>query len=92
MKYIRVKWEHTFDNEPVELISELDEALQEVRKIEVFRDGRKGFASKAESTGGTRLSLESLPSLAEIASDPQFKPAEISKREFEEAWSNRHPS
>ncbi len=44
MKYIRVKWNHLFSDEPVLLFSELDDARWEVRKIEVFRDGHQGYA------------------------------------------------
>jgi hypothetical protein len=88
-RYLRVLWKHSFASEPVELLSELDEARFELRKIEIFRDGQKGYASSTESERGTGLSLEPIPSLADIASDPQFLPEEISREEFELAWENR---
>jgi hypothetical protein len=87
--YIRVNWNHQHTDEPVILLSELDENRLEVRKIEVFRDGRCGFAAAEESRAGTRLGIEPVPSLSEIALDPQFEPFEISKDAFETAWSNR---
>jgi hypothetical protein len=90
MKYLHVLWRHSLVDEPVELLSEIDDVRFEVRRIEIFRDRRKGFASSTESGGDTRLSVEALPSLAEIASDPQFQPHEISKHEFELAWKNRN--
>src|SRR5258705_13531981 len=43
MQYIRVRWKHALPDEPVELLSELDSESWEVRKVEVFRDGRLGF-------------------------------------------------
>jgi hypothetical protein len=90
MKYLRVLWSHSSADEPVELLSELDEARFEVRKVEVFRNGQKGYASNDESERGTRLGLEPVPCLADIASDPQFLPEEISSEEFDLAWRNRH--
>ena len=89
MMYLRVQWKHCLEDEPVELLSELDEARFEVRKVEIFRDGRKGYASNTESERGACLSIEPVPGLAEIASDPQFLPEEISKEEFDLAWKNR---
>ncbi len=89
MKYILVKWNHLFGDEPVLLYSELDDARWEVRKIEVFRDGHQGYASATESGGSTRLGEAPIPALAEIASDPQFEPSEITKEQFEEMWNNR---
>lgn len=90
MKYICVKWIHSNPTEPVLLCSELDPENWEVRKVEVWADGAKGFASETESFGSTQLSEEPLPSLDEIASDPQFQPSEITKEEFEALWEARH--
>jgi len=92
MTYMRVKWKHSLPTEPVLLYSELDGARWELRKIEVFADGRRDFATASEATGGTRLSKEPLPTLDEIARDPQFEPTEITRAEFEEVWANRGTS
>jgi hypothetical protein len=92
MTYIRVKWVHSNPRYPVLLYSELDSARWEVRKVEVFVDGRRGFACKEESAGGTGLGKEPVPPLAEITADPQFEPSEITKEEFEEVWAKRHES
>jgi hypothetical protein len=89
MRYIRVKWIHSHPDEPVLMYSELDDAGWEIRKVEVFPNGSVGFASLTEATPSTRLSIEPLPSLDEIASDPQFEPVEITKDEFEKVWANR---
>ncbi len=89
MNYIQVKWKHVFPAEPVLMYSELDENRWEVRKVEVFPDGHRGYASTAGSFGGTRLGKEPIPPLAEIAADSQFEPAEISREEFERVWANR---
>lgn len=89
MRYLRVQWIHFHPGEPIEIYSEATEDGWEMRKVELFRDGSVGFASPSEGMGSTMLSLEPLPSLEEIASDPQFKPAEISREEFEKMWEKR---
>jgi hypothetical protein len=89
MTYIRVRWKHSIPTEPVYLYSELDDARWEVRKIEVFLDGRRGYASAAESVGGTRLGTVPVPLLVELAADSQFEPDEITGEEFERVWAHR---
>ena len=90
MNYIRVKWKHSFPDEAVLLYSELDQDRWEVRKVEIFPDGHRGYASSMESFGGTEIGLVQIPSLEEIAADPQFEPVEISPVEFERVWAGRH--
>jgi hypothetical protein len=68
------------------LYSELDPQRWEVRKVEEFPDGSLGFASAEKSSDKTKLGEEPIPSLAEIAAEPQFKPREITKAEFEAIW------
>ncbi len=86
MIYLKVHWEHSFESEPVLLFSELSADRNEVRKVEVYRDGRADFADKATSSGTTRLSKEPIPLVEEIATDPQFRPCEIDAVEFEFQW------
>jgi hypothetical protein len=45
MTYIKVGWKHGHHDYPVILYSELDARRFEVRKVEVFRNGRCGWAS-----------------------------------------------
>src|SRR5262245_53946624 len=89
MRYIKVKWIHSSPDEPVLLYSELDDDRWETRKVEVFSNGRIGFASAAESGGTTRLGEIPVPSLDEIAAEGEFEPLEISKAEFEKVWAQR---
>ncbi|HRX84826.1 MAG TPA: hypothetical protein P5572_07395 [Phycisphaerae bacterium] len=91
MTYIKVRWIHSHPDEPVLLYSELNDDRWEVRKIEVYRDGRRGFASVSDSVGDTRLGQGPVPTLAEIAADPQFEPVAIERAEFEAAWRNLGP-
>jgi hypothetical protein len=86
MQYIRVDWVHDHSDEPVTLFSEYDDEGWEIRKVEIFRDGRVGRASKFGASNGSMLSLAALPSLTEINKQPQFHGNQISQEEFEKAW------
>lgn len=76
MHYIKITGKHDHTDEPVLVYSELDEARMEVRKVEILRNRRPGYASEADSRGET--SLGELP----VAPDS----AEVSKEEFENIW------
>ncbi|RKG96087.1 hypothetical protein D7V97_36120 [Corallococcus sp. CA053C] len=87
MKYVRIGWKHWHPDEPVTLYSELDDNRFEIRKVEVFRDGRYGYASSGRSRGSTKLGILAMPELSEIAKDPQFEPVAITREEFEDVWA-----
>lgn len=86
MTYIRVSWDHSLPDEPVLMFSEFGDQRLETRKVEVFRDGRRGWAGAVEEAGGTRLGTVPVSSLDDIARDPQFDPYEIDAAEFEAEW------
>lgn len=85
-RYIDVEWRHDHANDPVRLVSSLDEARWEVRKLEFFRDGSVGYASSVRHSPQTRLGTVQVPSISEINSDDQFRAAEISAQEFNALW------
>jgi hypothetical protein len=89
MNYIKVRWIHDHPDEPIWLLSELDGSGYEIRKIEIFGDGSKGWASKKEKVGGTVLGERPVPPLDEIAADGKFLPEEITQADFELAWTWR---
>ena len=89
MKYIRVRWIHDDRAMPVWLISELDGENWEVRKVEIWRDGSKGFADRATSYGGTGLASVPVPPFHELAELRQFQFEEISRAAFEAEWDAR---
>ncbi|MCT8978800.1 hypothetical protein N4T77_19655 [Clostridium sp. CX1] len=89
MKYLKVEWIHSLQNEPIIIYSEIDNKYNEIRKVEIYRDNKIGYADLNTEFRGTRLSEEPLPTLSEIALDNQFKPMEIDKHEFEEVWLKR---
>jgi len=71
---------------PREVYSEIDASRREVRKVEVFADGRYGFASSSLSRGSTQLGLEPLPPVEEIAREKEFNLRRGTAVEFEEMW------
>ncbi len=86
MLYQAVRWHHNSPTDPVEIVSELDSDLNEVRKVERFADGRLQFADANRAVGDTFLGLEPWPPIAEIAADPEFAPRVIDASEFEALW------
>ena len=86
MTYLKVIWHHTFEDEPVELLSEIDADRGEVRKVERYRSGALAFAGPAGASGNTRLSETRIPAVMELAADPEFSPIEIDQATFERAW------
>lgn len=86
-RYLRVFWHHEFDDEPVELLSEIENG-REVRKVEVFRDGRAQYAGPLGSSGETMLSETLMPLPEEIAQDPQFSVEPITATEFDAEWQS----
>ena len=88
MEYLAVKWTHNLPDMPTEIYSELDARRMEVRKVELFRNGSFGYASFTASKGPTKLGIESLPQISEIASQPEFKPRQSNAQEFESMWAS----
>ena len=89
MTYLLVKWKHEHPDEPVVLYSELDARRMERRKIDIFPDGRWGYADGQEEVGGTMLGEAPTPSVEQISADPQFEAEEIEEAEFEKLWAVR---
>ena len=85
VRYLRVEWHHAFNDEPVLMLSEVENG-REVRKVEKFRDGRTQFAGPRGATGDTALSEDLVPLPEEIAQDPQFSAEQASADEFESEW------
>lgn len=86
MTYIKVYWKHNFPDEPILMFSELDDARNEIRKVEVYREDLLGYACESANKNGTLLSECELPELNVINKDMQFEGSEIEKEEFEKIW------
>nr|WP_324292058.1 hypothetical protein [uncultured Hyphomonas sp.] len=88
MEYLRVRWIHSFPDDPVMLYSELDDERWELRKVDVYADGREDYADSKEQTGSTGLGKVPTPPLDEIAAQREFEPELITAEEFETAWQS----
>ncbi|WP_344101870.1 DUF6881 domain-containing protein [Nocardiopsis rhodophaea] len=86
MRYVRVKWEHDFEDDPVVYLSELGEDGYELRKVQIYRDGRTEWADETRETETVGLSEIAFPSNEEISSSPGFCARDISREEFERFW------
>jgi hypothetical protein len=84
-RYQKVLWHHDHPDEPVVLYSGVDAGF-EVRKVEVYQDGRHDYAGPSRSTGTTALGATMMPEIAEINEDPEFSAANVGAEEFERAW------
>ncbi|GAA1083672.1 hypothetical protein GCM10009676_04790 [Prauserella halophila] len=84
-RYLRVAWIHDFDDEPVSLLSEILNG-EEVRKVEIYRDGHADFADATRATGSTQLSETLMPSAEEISEQEEFIPEKIEAETFEAEW------
>ena len=87
MIYVKVKWLHEVEDTPILLYSELDHNRYEVRKVEAYSDGRLDYADQESNSGHTKLGIEPIPSIDDIAKDPQFIPENITKKDFDEVWT-----
>lgn len=91
MTYLMCHWIHNFSDEPILLYSEMDHQRYEVRKVELYADGRIGYATQDFEHGGTGLSLESVPFTEDIAEQPEFVAVDIDADTFEKVWGHFVP-
>lgn len=89
MEYYRVRWLHNDPSSPEWIAAEVDGERWEVRKVEIFPDGSKGWAAGGEACGTTFLGIEPVPLLTEFARDQQFVVEMITAAEFESLWQRR---
>jgi hypothetical protein len=89
MRYLHIKWKHKDPGAPVQIYSEIGDDSYERRKVELYADGRKGFADGSEEAGGTSLGVMPVPSLKEIAAQPEYEAKEIPAEDFQRIWMKR---
>jgi hypothetical protein len=84
--YIDVAWRHGNSYDPIRLVSEIDGRRNETRKLEFFRDGRVGYASRSSSNFSTRLGDQPIPPLDQLNEDPEFAGVLMEEKEFQRLW------
>lgn len=85
--HLKVRWHHQDHNDPVLLFSELGSDRYEVRKVDVFADGRMAYAREGEEVGDCILGEEATPPASEIFADAEFEVLDVDAVEFEHVWS-----
>ena len=86
MRYTELRWHHDFDDEPVRIYSEI-EFGEEVRKVEVFRDGRHDLAEHSRQTGSTDLATILMPPVEDFPGDAELELRELDAASFERVWA-----
>ena len=84
--WLKVKWTHTSQDEPILIYSEINGDRFETRKVEYFVGGAVGLASRKFEKGPTQLGSVPLPEIAKINEDSEFESEEISEDEFNSIW------
>ena len=87
--YVRGEWFHDFADEPRFFYAELDDERYELRKVEVFKNGKTVRASTEvlKRDPMAPLSDQPWPSLEEINAHEEFHAQEISAADFEDLWN-----
>lgn len=89
MQFLKVERIHEFEDEPYVIYAELDNERYEIRKLELYRKGKIGYATQTTEYEGSILAEHPYPPIEEIASDPEFIPIQISEEQFEEIWKEK---
>ena len=89
MQYLKCRWIHNFDDEPILIYSELDNDRFELKKIHIYRNGEIGYAYQEIEFLDTRLGEVPVPEIEEIRADPQFVPEYIAEEEFQKIWNEK---
>ncbi|KAB1105087.1 hypothetical protein F6X54_27990 [Micromonospora aurantiaca] len=87
MRYVKVVWEHDFPDDPILYLSEIGEDGYEIRKVQLYRDGRTEWADGHHETATVGLSEIPFPPVEEISAQSGFRAELITPEEFEHAWS-----
>ena len=89
-RFFSCVWSHASSDYPVFLASEIDADGYESRKVEIWFDGRAGWADKHSNSSGTILGDQPIPSLDEINESDEFSAHEITGESFEMIWNMRN--
>ncbi len=88
--YLACRWTHSNAEDPVLILSELDGARYEVRKVHEFTDGRLERADRIAGAT-TSLSWVATPSETAIDAHEEFEVRPLTADEFEDYWRRAVP-
>lgn len=83
----KVEWRQDNKDYPCLIYAELNSERFELRKIEIYPDGKNyQVSSNVKVDGPTKISVEAWPALQQIAKDEEFIISSITKQDFEVEW------
>lgn len=86
MTYVHSKSRQNRPQRPTEYFVEFDALRNEIRKVEIYQDGRFGYATQGKNTPGTELGLLPAPPFSEILKIPDLESWQITAAEFDAIW------
>jgi hypothetical protein len=96
MEWIKIDWINTYEDEPYVIFMELTDDRQNTRKIELYKNGKIGYAIGEIEINGVRLNEEKFPTVNEYNilnleqhptdDDEVLLASNIGKDEFEDLW------
>lgn len=88
MFYVLLEWSHKWDDEPVQIWSELDDQRCETRKIEVFSHGFRLTYDHEDPRSAAGLADVPFPEdLRKLNAAGPFHASSVSQSDFEGLWS-----
>lgn len=86
MMYVHSKALDDPSTDPLDYYVEFDALRNEIRKVEIYPDGRFGYATQGKHTWGTELGLLPAPPFVEIQKIKGLESRLITAQEFETIW------
>ncbi|MBZ4014187.1 DUF6881 domain-containing protein [Streptomyces purpurogeneiscleroticus] len=86
MEYWKVRWFHEFPDEAIVFYSEIGDDGYEVRKVQLYRDGRRLKADCVYESGEIGLSEAPVGRIEDVAAQSEFAAEIIELGEFKSAW------
>lgn len=86
MMYVHSKALASQPTRPLEYYVEFDALRNEIRKVEVYPDGRLGYAKQGKNTPGTELGLLPAPPFVDIQKITGLESRLITAQDFEVIW------
>lgn len=90
MRYFSSIWIHDNIEDPILFASEVGDDQYEIRKIEIWIDGRVGWADTSNHSANTRLGKAEVPSTNEINQGKEFIAKDITNIDFDRFWEMKN--
>lgn len=85
-RYLKIDWKNGAPADPATYFCEIDDEGWELRRVEIFQNGKMAYADRQLAVGCEGLGLAQVPSLSKIRQDPEIEAWEISENDFDFMW------